>query len=33
VGGTKDPIEAYVDFRGREAELEPLLRRRGLAAD
>jgi peptidyl-dipeptidase Dcp len=31
VGGTKDPIEAYVDFRGRRAELEPLLKRRGLA--
>jgi len=30
VGGTKDPIEAYVDFRGRKAELEPLLKRRGL---
>ncbi|GAA4156392.1 M3 family metallopeptidase [Gryllotalpicola daejeonensis] len=30
VGGTKDPIEAYVDFRGRPAELEPLLKRRGL---
>jgi peptidyl-dipeptidase Dcp len=31
VGGTKDPIEAYVDFRGRAAELGPLLKRRGLA--
>jgi peptidyl-dipeptidase Dcp len=30
VGGTKDPIEAYVDFRGRKAELAPLLKRRGL---
>ncbi|AYG05138.1 M3 family metallopeptidase [Gryllotalpicola protaetiae] len=30
VGGTKDPIEAYVDFRGRRAELAPLLKRRGL---
>ena len=30
VGGTKDPIEAYVDFRGRKAELTPLLKRRGL---
>ncbi|MFC4242864.1 M3 family metallopeptidase [Gryllotalpicola reticulitermitis] len=30
VGGTKDPIEAYVDFRGRRANLEPLLKRRGL---
>ncbi|WP_022880998.1 M3 family metallopeptidase [Gryllotalpicola ginsengisoli] len=33
VGGTKDPIEAFVDFRGRTAELEPLLRRRGLTED
>ncbi|MCL2515976.1 MAG: M3 family metallopeptidase, partial [Microbacteriaceae bacterium] len=31
VGGTKDPIEAYVDFRGRTADLAPLLKRRGLA--
>ncbi|HEY0247542.1 MAG TPA: M3 family metallopeptidase [Gryllotalpicola sp.] len=31
VGGTRDPIEAYVDFRGRMAELGPLLKRRGLA--
>lgn len=30
VGGSKDPIEAYVDFRGREAEIGPLLKRRGL---
>jgi peptidyl-dipeptidase Dcp len=30
VGGSKDPIEAYRDFRGRAAEIEPLLRRRGL---
>jgi len=30
VGGSKDPIEAYVDFRGRAAEIEPLLKRRGL---
>lgn len=32
VGGSKDPLEAYRDFRGRDAEIEPLLRRRGLAA-
>lgn len=32
VGGSKDPLEAYRDFRGRDAELEPLLKRRGLAA-
>jgi peptidyl-dipeptidase Dcp len=30
VGGSKDPIEAYQEFRGREAEVGPLLRRRGL---
>jgi peptidyl-dipeptidase Dcp len=30
VGGSKDPIEAYVDFRGRAAEIGPLLARRGL---
>ena len=32
VGGSKDPLEAYRDFRGRDAEIEPLLTRRGLAA-
>jgi peptidyl-dipeptidase Dcp len=31
VGGSKDPLEAYRDFRGRDAEIEPLLERRGLA--
>ena len=31
VGGTKDPLAAYRDFRGRDAVIEPLLRRRGLA--
>jgi peptidyl-dipeptidase Dcp len=30
VGGSKDPLAAYRDFRGREAEIAPLLRRRGL---
>lgn len=30
IGGSQDPIEAYVAFRGRKAEIEPLLRRRGL---
>ena len=30
VGGTKDPLEAYRDFRGRDARIEPLLARRGL---
>ncbi|MCP2636779.1 M3 family metallopeptidase [Microbacterium sp. HD4P20] len=31
VGGSKDPLEAYRDFRGRDAEIKPLLKRRGLA--
>lgn len=31
VGGSKDPLEAYRDFRGRDAVIEPLLRRRGLS--
>ncbi len=32
VGGSKDPLEAYRDFRGRDAEIQPLLERRGLSA-
>jgi peptidyl-dipeptidase Dcp len=32
VGGSKDPLEAYRDFRGRDAEIAPLLKRRGLDA-
>ena len=31
VGGSKDPLEAYRDFRGRDADIAPLLERRGLA--
>ncbi|APF33318.1 Zn-dependent oligopeptidase [Microbacterium sp. TS-1] len=31
VGGSKDPLEAYRDFRGRDARIEPLLVRRGLS--
>ncbi|WP_137843442.1 M3 family metallopeptidase [Microbacterium sp. 2FI] len=31
VGGSKDPLEAYREFRGRDAEIQPLLARRGLA--
>ncbi|OUE31244.1 Peptidyl-dipeptidase dcp [Clavibacter michiganensis] len=31
VGGSKDPLEPYRDFRGRDAVIEPLLERRGLA--
>ncbi|MBG6238301.1 peptidyl-dipeptidase Dcp [Mycetocola sp. CAN_C7] len=30
VGGSKDPLEAYRNFRGRDARIEPLLARRGL---
>ncbi|MFC0678365.1 M3 family metallopeptidase [Lysobacter korlensis] len=30
VGGKKNPLEAYRDFRGREADIQPLLDRRGL---
>ncbi|MGK2854233.1 MAG: M3 family metallopeptidase, partial [Microbacteriaceae bacterium] len=30
VGGSKDPLQAYRDFRGRDAVIEPLLARRGL---
>jgi peptidyl-dipeptidase Dcp len=30
VGGSKDPLEAYREFRGRAAEPGPLLKRRGL---
>ncbi|GEP48914.1 M3 family metallopeptidase [Microbacterium saccharophilum] len=31
VGGSKDPLDAYRDFRGRDAEIDPLLKRRGLS--
>ena len=30
VGGSKDPLEAFRDFRGRDADIGPLLKRRGL---
>ena len=30
VGGSKDPLEAFRDFRGRDADIQPLLNRRGL---
>jgi peptidyl-dipeptidase Dcp len=30
VGGSKDPLEAFRDFRGRDAEIQPLLDRRAL---
>jgi peptidyl-dipeptidase Dcp len=32
VGGSMDPLQAYREFRGRDAEIQPLLQRRGLAA-
>ena len=32
LGGAGDPLEAYRAFRGRDAEIEPLLQRRGLTA-
>jgi len=31
IGGSKDPLQAYREFRGRDAEIQPLLERRGLA--
>ncbi|MGO3757494.1 MAG: M3 family metallopeptidase [Agrococcus casei] len=31
VGGSKDPIKAFEEFRGRPADIAPLLERRGLA--
>ncbi|MFM9878536.1 MAG: M3 family metallopeptidase [Rhodoglobus sp.] len=30
VGGSKDPLEAFREFRGRDADIQPLLDRRGL---
>ena len=30
VGGSMDPLQAYREFRGRDAVIEPLLKRRGL---
>lgn len=32
LGGAGDPLEAYREFRGRDAVIEPLLERRGLVA-
>ncbi|MCX6399204.1 MAG: M3 family metallopeptidase [Propionibacteriales bacterium] len=31
IGGTRDPLDAYEEWRGRPAPIEPLLARRGLA--
>jgi peptidyl-dipeptidase Dcp len=30
IGGSRDPLDAYREFRGRDAAVEPLLKRRGL---
>ena len=30
VGGSRDAMDAFVDFRGREPQLEPLLRQSGI---
>ena len=30
IGGPRDPLASFREFRGRDAEVEPLLRRRGL---
>ncbi|TPW74544.1 M3 family metallopeptidase [Schumannella soli] len=30
IGGSRDPLESYREFRGRPADLSPLLKRRGL---
>ena len=30
IGGTRDPLESYAEWRGRPAPIEPLLARRGL---
>lgn len=32
VGGAKDPMEAFRSFMGRDADIQPLLKRRGLSA-
>jgi oligopeptidase A len=32
VGGSKEPMEAFVAFRGREPDIEPLLRHCGIAS-
>ena len=31
-GGSKEPMELFIDFRGREPDVEPLLRHSGIAA-
>ena len=32
-GDSRDPSQAYVAFRGREATIEPMLRKRGLLVE
>jgi len=32
-GGSKEAMELYVDFAGREPDMDHMLRRRGLLAD
>jgi oligopeptidase A len=29
-GGSRDPLEAFIEFRGRKPEIEPLLRQHGI---
>ena len=31
-GGSRDPLEAFIDFRGRRPDVRPLLRQHGIAA-
>jgi oligopeptidase A len=31
-GGSRDAMEAFIEFRGRKPQIEPLLRQLGLAA-
>ncbi len=33
VGGSRDAIDAFIEFRGRKPELEPLLRQSGISTD
>jgi oligopeptidase A len=31
-GGSRDPLEAFVEFRGRQPDIAPLLRQHGMAS-
>jgi oligopeptidase A len=31
-GGSRDPLEAFIEFRGRKPDIQPLLRQHGIAA-